>query len=78
MLTDYAIALLWRGLFMSASSSPDPLSVRWALILLAGLVVSVLVGMLTFLQVGSWPAGLLAGLGAGGMTMPVLHQIVGK
>jgi hypothetical protein len=62
----------------SSSSSPDPLPIRWALILLAAVVIALIVGGLTFLQTASWPATLLAALGAGGMSVPVLHGLLDK
>jgi hypothetical protein len=39
---------------------------RWAVILVAALVVALLVGALTFAQTVSWPAALLSGLAAAG------------
>jgi hypothetical protein len=62
----------------SPSSSPDPLPMRWAVILVTAVVVSLLVGALTFMQTLSWPATLLAALGAGAMAIPALHQVLGK
>lgn len=60
------------------SSPPDPLPVRWAVILLAAVVVALAVGVLTFQQAESWPAALLAALGAGGSVVPALHHVLGK
>lgn len=66
---------------MSRSSSPAPagsgsLPLRWAVILVAGLLAAVLVGVLTFAQTPTWPATLLAALTAAGTTITALHQIV--
>jgi hypothetical protein len=60
------------------STSPDPLSMRWAMILQIAAVAGSLVGALTFAQTRSWPAALLAGLGAAGVSLPVSHQILGR
>lgn len=62
----------------SSPSSPSPLPLRWALILLAAGVVALLVGVLTFAQMGSWPATLLAALASSGAATSGLHQILGK
>ncbi len=62
----------------SSSSPPSLLPMRWALIFVASMVAAVLVGMLTFVQTVSWPATILAALGAAGATIPALHQVLGK
>ncbi|WP_157430676.1 hypothetical protein [Actinomadura macra] len=54
--------------------SPDPLPVRWALIFMGALVAAALVGALTLVETASWPAALLAALGAGGTAILALHQ----
>ena len=59
-------------------SNPDALPMRWAVILMAALVVALLVGALTFAQTVSWPAALLAALAGAGMTITGLHQMVGQ
>ena len=58
-------------------SPPTSLPMRWALILLAAVVAALLIGGLTFMQTVSWPASLLAALGAAGVTVPGLHQVLG-
>lgn len=60
------------------SPPPDPLPLRWAVILIGALVAGVLVGELTFAQTGSWPAALLAGLTAAGVTAAGLHAMLGR
>jgi hypothetical protein len=62
---------------MTVSSSPDPLPMRWAVILVSAGMIALLVGALTFVYTVSWPATLLAALGAGGTTIPALHQVLG-
>jgi len=37
-----------------------------------------LVGLLTFVETGNWPASLLATLAAAGMTASVLHHLIGR
>lgn len=61
-----------------SSSSSSPLPLRWALIFVTALSVASLVGGLTFVQTVSWPAALLAALGAAGMSISVLHQVLGR
>ena len=51
---------------------------RWAVILLGGLLIATLVGVLTYAQTVSWPAALLGGLAGAGMTITGLHQLVGR
>ena len=62
----------------SSSSAPDPLPLRWAIILMVAGVVAMLIGALTFMQTGSWLATLLAALGTGGMSIPVVNQVLGR
>lgn len=62
---------------MSAASNPEPLPVRWAIILVTAVVAAALVAGLTLLQTTSWPAAVLAALAAAGMTVSGLHQVVG-
>jgi hypothetical protein len=65
---------------MSRPSSPSTsklLPMRWAVIFMAALVVALLVGALTVAQTEDWPAALLAGFAAAGMTITVMHQILG-
>jgi hypothetical protein len=69
------------GRYMSrppSPSSPDPLPLRWAVIFTGALVASLLMGTLTFVQTGLWPATLLAALTAAGVTVPALHAILGS
>ena len=58
--------------------SPDPLPIRWVVILLAAGLVALSVGALTFAQSTSWPASLLASLAASGATIVAGHQIMGR
>jgi hypothetical protein len=58
-------------------SEPDPLPLRWGLILLAALVIGLVVGLLTFATSGLWPAALLAALTVAGVAVPALHRILG-
>ena len=61
---------------MNGSSGPDPLPLRWALILLFAAMIAVLAGGLTLLQAGSWPTALLAALGAAGAAIIGGNQIM--
>ena len=64
---------------MGRPSSPSRsklLPMRWAVILVAALVVALLAGALTLAQSRDWPAALLAGLAAAGTTIALLHQIL--
>jgi hypothetical protein len=61
-----------------SSSHSNALPTRWALILLAAVVISLVVGVLTFAETISWPTTLLAALGAGGMAVPGLHQVLSR
>jgi hypothetical protein len=63
---------------MTTPSSPDPLPLRWAVILLAASLVALLVGALTSAQTGSPPAAVLAALTAFGVAVPGLHGVVGR
>lgn len=68
---------------MSRSTSPVPagsgaLPLRWVVILAAGLLAALLVGVLTFAQTAAWPATLLAALAAAGTTITALHQLVAQ
>lgn len=58
------------------SPAPDPLPLRWAMILLAAVVAAVVIGALTFAQTANWPAALLAAAGAAGMTIPAAHRVL--
>jgi len=62
---------------MAPVSSPGVLPIRWAVILIAAAVIALLTAFLTFAQTQNWPASLLAGFGAAGLGVPVLHQVVG-
>lgn len=63
---------------MSEPTSPTPerLSLRWALILLAAVVAGLLTGLLTYAQSGSWPESILAALGASGATIVSLPLLL--
>jgi hypothetical protein len=63
---------------MSSSSSGAPLPTRWAIILVIAMTLAILIGILTFMETDSWPATLLAALGAGGAAVPALHKILGS
>jgi hypothetical protein len=52
------------------------LPLRWALILLGAFVATLIFGPLTYVQFGL-PAGILAGLAAGGATVRGLHELLG-
>lgn len=58
------------------SPSPDPLPLRWAMILLVAVVAGLLTGALTFAQTARWPAALLAASGAAGATIPAAHRVL--
>jgi hypothetical protein len=79
-LADHRLAR--KGLLImaesSSSSAPGPLPIRWAVILVAAGVISLLIGALTYVQTHNWPASLLAAAGAAGSAVPVLHQVLGK
>ena len=62
----------------ASSAGPDPLPMRWAVIIIAATVIALLAGALTFAETQSWPAALLAGFGAAGLAVPALHQVVGR
>jgi hypothetical protein len=66
------------GSAVTTSSRPEPLPMRWAVILLAGLLFALLAGALTLAETSSWPATLLAGLAAAGVTITALHQMLGR
>jgi hypothetical protein len=59
------------------SSTPAALPMRWAVILIAALAIALLVGALTLAETTSWPAAMLAGLAAAGMTITGLHPVLG-
>jgi hypothetical protein len=58
--------------------APEPLPLRWGLILIGALAVAALVGALTLTQTADWPAAILAALAAGGATIAALHGLLGK
>lgn len=57
-------------------ASPERLSLRWALILLAAIVAGLIAGLLTFAQTHNWPATLMAALAASGATLLGLPPLV--
>lgn len=61
----------------SSPPDPDPLPLRWGVILMGALVASFIVGVLVFLQTGLWPAALLAALTGAGVVTRALHAILG-
>jgi len=63
---------------LPSTSPPEPLPLRWAVILTGALVAGALVGMLIFIQTGMWPAALLAALTTAGMAVPALHAMLGR
>lgn len=58
------------------SPAPEPLPLRWAMILLVAGVAALLTATLTFAETASWPGALLAALGAAGLTVPAAHRIL--
>jgi hypothetical protein len=56
---------------------PELLTLRWALILTIAFLVAVIFGGLTYLQAGG-PAAVMAALSAAGVTVSVLHQVLGS
>jgi hypothetical protein len=60
---------------MNGPSNANQMPLRWALILLLAGLATAVVGGLTVVQSGSWPAALLAGLAAGGATVLGANQI---
>lgn len=66
-----------------ATNSPTPdqtdgLPLRWALIMMCGLVVGLIAGLLTHLQTGSWPPSLLTAMGFFGAAVQGMHTLLGK
>ncbi|MBK3628984.1 hypothetical protein JHN59_29990, partial [Streptomyces sp. MBT49] len=57
-------------------SSPERLSLRWALILLAAVVAGLVAGLLTYARSGDWPGSLMAAFGASGATLMGLPLLV--
>ncbi|WP_427168357.1 hypothetical protein ACQF4J_44420 [Streptomyces sp. C1-1] len=60
----------------SPTPPPERLSLRWALILLASVVVGLLAGLLTYAESGNWPGSLLAALGASGAALTTLPSLL--
>lgn len=60
----------------SPSRTTGLLPMRWALIAVIAASAAMLIGILTFAEVHSWPAALLAALASGGASMHVAHQIL--
>lgn len=54
------------------------LPLRWALILALSVCAATIVGILTFANIESWPAALLAALTAAGTAAAALHHILGE
>jgi hypothetical protein len=57
---------------------PEPpfISMHTAVVLLTAIVIGLVVGGLTFLSEFSAPDAALAGLGAGGLSVPVLRSLI--
>lgn len=72
---------------MTAAASPPPasgpeaprplLSAHAAIVLLMAAVVGAIAGVLTGYSTGNIPGAMLAGLGAAGLSIPVLHNLIG-
>ena len=63
---------------MSRPTPPDPLPLRWAVILIAAGIAGWAFGQLTLAETASWPASLLTGLATAGLTVRGLHPILGS
>ncbi|MER6421132.1 hypothetical protein [Streptomyces sp. NPDC001137] len=65
---------------MSSPVTPTPeppfLSMHTAVVLLTAAVIGLIVGGLTFLSNLSVPGAVLAGLGAGSLSVPVLRLLI--
>lgn len=53
------------------------LSVHAAVVFLAAVIIGLVMGVLMFLHDKSVPAAVAAGLGAAGVSVPVLHKLIG-
>jgi hypothetical protein len=61
----------------TAAAAPDLTVLMWGMTLLFALFAGLVVGVLTFQQTkGSWPAALLAALGAVGATIVGVHEVL--
>lgn len=61
-----------------AQSEPDPLlTLRTTVILLTAAFIGLVVGGLTFLSTRSTAGAVLAGLTGFGVSVPVLHKLIG-
>ncbi|TXL91849.1 hypothetical protein EW053_06060 [Streptomyces sp. IB2014 016-6] len=60
------------------SSPPEPpfISMHTAIVLLAAIFIGLVVGGLTYLSDLSSPGAVLAGLGAGGFSVPTLRSLI--
>lgn len=60
------------------SSPPEPpfISMHTTVVLLTSVVIGLVVGGLTFLSDFSTPGAVLAGLGAAGLSVPVLRSLI--
>lgn len=65
---------------MAKSSPPATgrLPVRWAVILLAAVVLGLLSGVLTYAGTQCWPTALLAGFASAGMAISTLHRVIDR
>ncbi len=58
---------------------PGPLlTAHAAIVLLAALLVGAIAGILTLLSTGTAAAALLAGMTGFGVSVPVLHKLIGR
>ncbi|MFJ6105508.1 hypothetical protein ACIQHY_31470 [Streptomyces sp. NPDC092359] len=63
--------------------TPDPeaprplLTAHAAIVLLVATVVGAIAGVLTYRSTGNMAGAVLAGLGATGLSVPVLHNLIG-
>jgi hypothetical protein len=63
---------------MARPTPPDPLPLRWAVILISAAIVGWAFGQLTLAETASWPTALLTGLAAAGVTVRGMHPILGS
>src|SRR3954447_5330256 len=69
------------GILMARPTPPDPLPLRWAVVLLSGAILAIVgwaFGQLTLAETASWPTALLTGLAAAGVTVRGMRPILGS
>ncbi|WP_232839350.1 hypothetical protein [Streptomyces triticisoli] len=59
------------------SEAPPLLSVHAAVVFLAAVIIGLVMGGLMFLHEKSVPAAVATGLGCCGLSVPVLHKLIG-